>query len=770
MASGIRLGHVYWTFGVDTGEFDRRVKGVRQRLYNLNRTMRPVTAAAKRLAVGFTASALAIAYLGRETAETIDRQSKLAQSLQTTTTSIAALERAAELSGIAARQLEAGLRQMSTQLSRLADGSAPTELQEAFNRLGLSARALAELPVDQRIAEIQQAITRLIPPAERAAVAAQLFGARAGLAFARLDAKVIRTAAEDIRRFGGALDETASDEVERMNDAISSLGTGFRAIRSQIVLAAAPAIADFAERLSHALETGSDFRNSLAAVSETIGAALPRIRSYALGFAGVVLTFKALHAGALLLERRLLALRAAMVRTGFLIAVAAAGELVHRLTAAEEGTDAYGEANRRLGDIIRGTNLAQQHHLRLTNAEVTAKRNATEAALENAKARLRDAEAAMSQRRQEVATTAAYKDALARYTEAVRERDALGGQGKAASAFDTHRMEVNRRLQKAARDLRALLDVSGDEEIEGIKAGIAHIEGKLAALDRQVLVPEAPIAAAGSVAGGNPEKTAEELKREREALTKRIEDAELAGATELERRLKAIQRERAEVLKGLDHEGAEYERLRDRAVAAYAEMERHARGQVSALEQIRAAADELGGHFGNFAAKLSIDFKAIRDEGEALNDLLKELGNSVANTLSQKVAGDNVANAISTAISGGIGGLLGGGGATVNPHTRAGGGYARGWTMVGEQGRELAYFGREAKIHSNRRTEQMLRGGAGGHVSVGLDVAVGGDLDSVQQAIDARLAGASTEIAEATYAMVEQNIGRPSNLRTESRT
>ena len=769
MASGIRLGHVFFSFGANTAEFDSQMASVNKRLRNFNRAMRPITAAARRLTVAFTAGAGALAYLGRETAEQIDRQSKLAQSLQTSTASVAALERAAELAGIQSRQLETGLRTMSVQLSRLADGSAPTELQDAFEGLGLSAKQLSDLRLDQRLARIQGAITRLIPKAEQAAVGMQIFGSRAALAFARLDPETIRKASFDIERFGGILTEVEANEVERMNDALSSLSTGFAAIRQQIVAGAAPALADFAERLSQSLEAGSDFRRTVAAITTAFAAAAPRVDAYAYAFLGLVASVKALSIATKILSADLVALRAALIRTGVLAGVVIFGEIIHSLQTTESETTAYRESVERLGLAIAGTNRIRQHSLTLSNAEASASRKATEAALANAKARLAEAEAALSARRQAATQTGSYQDALARFTEAARERDALGGKGKAASAFDTHRAEVNRRYQRAAREMRALLDVEGEDRIREIRGGIEYLEGKLAALENQIIVPEAPLHGVG---GGseNPEKTRKERQRAHEAAIERIRDAEASLGLETQRRVLAVERQRDQVLESLDEQAIGYEALKERAIAAFDDLERHARGQITVLERIKEAADDLGAHFGDFATELSINFKAIRNEGEALNDLLKTLGMQVARTLSQKAIGDPLSQAISAGVSAGTGALgnfFGGAGTTANPHTRAGGGYARGWTMVGEQGRELAYFGREAKIHSNRRTEQMLAGRRGG-AEIGLSVSVSGDLDSITQQIERKLSEAAPQIADATYSMVEQNIGRPSNLRTEA--
>ncbi|MDT8858585.1 hypothetical protein RNZ50_26890 [Paracoccaceae bacterium Fryx2] len=155
--------------------------------------------------------------------QTVDAQAKMAQSLGTTVESLQVLDRAADLSGVSMGNVEQATVQLTRRLSQAAAGAGPAV--EALDRLGLSVSALQSLPLDQRIALIQDRLAEFVPEAERAAVASQLFGDRAALVFTRIDTATLRQATADVTDFGIVVSEQDADQIERTNDALSRLGS-----------------------------------------------------------------------------------------------------------------------------------------------------------------------------------------------------------------------------------------------------------------------------------------------------------------------------------------------------------------------------------------------------------------------------------------------------------------------------------------------------------------------------------------------------------------
>jgi hypothetical protein len=117
--------------------------------------------------------------------DVIGAQADMAASLRTTVESLQVLTWAGELAGVSMGEIEQATKKLTTRLSEAAAGSGSAV--GALQRLNLTAAELQALPLDQRIVAIQEALNRFVPEAERAAVASDLFGDRAALAFLRID-------------------------------------------------------------------------------------------------------------------------------------------------------------------------------------------------------------------------------------------------------------------------------------------------------------------------------------------------------------------------------------------------------------------------------------------------------------------------------------------------------------------------------------------------------------------------------------------------------
>ena len=155
------------------------------------------------LAAVTVASAAAGVAMIRSGLDTIGAQADMAASLKTTVESLQVLTWAGELAGVSMGEIEQATKKLTTRLSEAAAGSGSAV--GALQRLNLTAAELQALPLDQRIVAIQEALNRLIPEAERAAVASDLFGDKAALAFLRIDSATLREAAQDVQDFGVAV-------------------------------------------------------------------------------------------------------------------------------------------------------------------------------------------------------------------------------------------------------------------------------------------------------------------------------------------------------------------------------------------------------------------------------------------------------------------------------------------------------------------------------------------------------------------------------------
>lgn len=272
------LGKLKVSLGLNNEALKRGLKDSQIRLRSFAKKVSLATAG-----VGAVAGA-GLAVLARRSFETVDAQSKLAQSLGTSTRSVQVLTRAADLAGIPIGQLEQASGDLTKRLSEAATGGGPAA--DALERLGLEAESLISLPLDDRIDAVNRAIEEFIPPAERAAVRAKFFGDRAFAAVARLDTNVLAQAAKDVDDFGVAVSEVDADNIEAANDAMSRLRLVFVGLGNSIASALAPLLlqaADFVQKLTEKFRALSPAAQKMVVVGASLAAAtLPLAAAFGL--------------------------------------------------------------------------------------------------------------------------------------------------------------------------------------------------------------------------------------------------------------------------------------------------------------------------------------------------------------------------------------------------------------------------------------------------------------------------------------------------------
>ncbi|MFN4125769.1 phage tail tape measure C-terminal domain-containing protein [Pannonibacter indicus] len=282
----------------------------------------------------------------------IDAQAKLAQSMRTTVESIQTLAQAGELAGVSMGEIEQATKKLTTRLSEAASGSSAAV--GALRRLNLTAAELQALPLDQRIVAIQDALNRFVPEAERAAVASDLFGDRAALAFLRIDSATLRDAARDLQAFGVAVSAADAAQIERTGDAIARLSLIWTGLVNRLTVAVAPALETIATKLADMARATGPIGRAITALFDNLG----RLATYAATFAAVMAGRWVAGMAAAALSVRGLAtalvfLRGALIRTGIGALIFGAGELVYQFSQLVTRVGGVGEAFRLLGDLAR---------------------------------------------------------------------------------------------------------------------------------------------------------------------------------------------------------------------------------------------------------------------------------------------------------------------------------------------------------------------------------------------------------------------------------
>ncbi|WP_420024109.1 phage tail tape measure C-terminal domain-containing protein (plasmid) [Cereibacter azotoformans] len=336
------------------GEAGARGFGRLTREMELANTRLAAFARRARIAAAAAAGALAAAATAmiRSGLSTVDAQAKLAASLDTTVESIQVLERAGDLAGVSMGQIEQATAQLTRRLSQAAAGAGPAT--EALRRLRLSAGELQALPLDQRIALIQDRLAEFVPEAERAAVASQLFGDRAALVFTRIDTATLRQATQDVRDFGVVVSDQDARQIERTNDAISRLGLIWRGLSNQLAVAAAPALEAVANAMAPVARTTGPLGIAIRTLFDNLGRLVSIAGTFAALMAGrwiVGLAAAALSVRGL--ATALVVLRGALIRTGIGALIVGAGELVYQFGRLVSGAGGFGNALELMGNVAR---------------------------------------------------------------------------------------------------------------------------------------------------------------------------------------------------------------------------------------------------------------------------------------------------------------------------------------------------------------------------------------------------------------------------------
>lgn len=194
----------------------------------------------KTAALAGAATVAAFAAVIHKQMELIDQQSKLAKSLETTYASIANLKRAGDLGGVGVEQINMALKMLALNTGEAIKGSVAQAA--AFKRLGIDAKELSQLPVDERILKINQALKENVAASERASVAADIFGAKNAILMKELDPETLREGARQAALFGQALTEIQAEQVERAGDAISTFGAAADGITKQLTAELSPVL------------------------------------------------------------------------------------------------------------------------------------------------------------------------------------------------------------------------------------------------------------------------------------------------------------------------------------------------------------------------------------------------------------------------------------------------------------------------------------------------------------------------------------------------
>lgn len=250
------------SFETDTRRAERRLRQFKREAESVGRFLGTAFAAAA------TTVTVVFGAMVSRSREAIDSQAKLAHQLRTTYTSLETLTRAGDLAGISMQQIGVAGRQLEVNLGRASQGYAAQ--RDALEKLKVSADELAKLPLDQRILAVNKALQDNVKESERAAVAADLFGARNAAAILTLDPDTIAEAARQTAIFGSNLSDIDAAKVEQANDALSTINLAFKGFGDQLTVQLAPILKGIGDEFLNLAEEAGGMGNVVKDVFDGI--------------------------------------------------------------------------------------------------------------------------------------------------------------------------------------------------------------------------------------------------------------------------------------------------------------------------------------------------------------------------------------------------------------------------------------------------------------------------------------------------------------------
>lgn len=190
----------------------------------------------------FTSAASTAFNYASSVASSVDAMNDLSDRIGIGVESLQVFDMAARLAGV--ENGAAALQKLTTVIGQAAESGNT----EAFTKLGLDFEQLQAMSPEEQFRAIQQAISALSTPAERAAAAVSLFG-KSGVELLPLMNQNLIEVEERMRRLGAVVGADQVEAIGSMNDALDMVKATFDGIIGQVVGNLAPVVESMANDL-----------------------------------------------------------------------------------------------------------------------------------------------------------------------------------------------------------------------------------------------------------------------------------------------------------------------------------------------------------------------------------------------------------------------------------------------------------------------------------------------------------------------------------------
>lgn len=262
------IGNLRVRLSADTSGLDTGLQRAERGMTKFHASAMPAIKAMAAAGAAAAGAATAFIAFGRAGMNAIDAQAKLARQLDSTIGGLRGLQLAANDAGVSTGVINSAMQRFSASLGEAERGTG--QAADALDRLGLSARDLAGMDVDERMAAIADQVQRLGLSGAQTADLLRQFGIRNReiVNLMRQGGDAIRDARQEIEDYGLAIDAVDAATIEAANDAFSRVGLVVESVRNAIAVELAPVVLELADRFNTAAREAGGWGNVVSIASE----------------------------------------------------------------------------------------------------------------------------------------------------------------------------------------------------------------------------------------------------------------------------------------------------------------------------------------------------------------------------------------------------------------------------------------------------------------------------------------------------------------------
>ena len=190
-----------------------------------------------------------------------DSLAKTADKIGVTTEALAGMRHAAELTGVSTETMDMALQRFTRRASEAAIGTG--EAKGALQELGINAKELVKLPLDQQMEIVADAMGNLSTQSDRVRIAMKLFDSE-GVALVNTlggGSDALREMIQEAEHLGLALSRTDTAQIEAANDSFTRAKGVITGLTNQFTIAFAPILQTIADSFRQSALDSADFGN-----------------------------------------------------------------------------------------------------------------------------------------------------------------------------------------------------------------------------------------------------------------------------------------------------------------------------------------------------------------------------------------------------------------------------------------------------------------------------------------------------------------------------